>query len=81
MAWKIGNAYHANAVTERGIGVQATKCGLDRNEAVRRLHGLAERVRTAKEGMVQEGWDMTHLDEEGIDARLERAGGWTGGEA
>ena len=78
MAWKIGNTYHANAVTERGIGVQATRCGLDPNEAVHRLHGLAERMRTAKEDMRREGWDMTHLDAGGVDTRMERAGEWAG---
>ena len=80
MAWKIGNTYHANAVTEREVRVQATRCGLDPNEAVHRLHRLIERMRTAKEDMRQEGWDMTHLEEGGMNTRMERAGEWTGRE-
>ena len=73
MAMRIGRAWHVREVDAGAIRNEAGRCGLSPNEAVERLHALAERVRDAVEGMRESGWNLKALESAGIDARLAAA--------
>ena len=76
MAMRIGSAWHVREVDAGAIRNEASKCGLPPDEALERLHALAERVRHAMEGMRESGWDLKALESAGIDARLDTSCEW-----
>ena len=76
MAMKVGKKGDDAWVQEPQVRREAAKCGLDPDEAIRRTHDLAGRVRRGLEGMEDEGWDVGFLVKAGIDERLCRACEW-----
>lgn len=78
MAMRIGNTYHTRAVNAGAIRHQATRCGLDPDEALQRTHALAERARDAVTALREEGWDTTVLEGTGTLDRCDRACEWAG---
>ena len=73
MAMRIGNAYQTRAVDGEALRNQATRCGLDPDEAIRRTHALAERIRDAVTALREEGWDTAILENTGAMERCDRA--------
>ena len=70
MAWKIGNTYRVDKVTKKGLLVEARKCGLDPEEALGRACTLSERMRETIMEMEQDGWDLSLLNDAGMNERL-----------
>lgn len=70
MAWKIGNTYRVDEVTRKGLLVEARKCGLDPEEALRRACTLSERMRETIMEMEREGWNLSPLNDAGMNERL-----------
>ena len=77
MAMRIGKAWQVDEVDAKALRSEAQKCGFEANEAVKRLHALAERVREALDGMKESGWDVSALEAAGIGTRLDAACEWT----
>lgn len=70
MAWKIGNTYRVDKVTKKGLLVEARKCGLEPEEALGRARTLSERMRETSMEMEQEGWNLSPLNDAGMNERL-----------
>lgn len=73
MAMRIGRAWQVREVDGKAIRNQAGRCGLESDEAVRRLRGLAGKVRAALQELEEEGVDVRLLKSAGIEARLDQA--------
>ena len=73
MAMRIGRAWQVREVDGKAIGNQAGRCGLEGDEAARRLYGLAGKVRAALRALEEEGVDVRQLKRAGIEARLDQA--------
>lgn len=76
MAMRIGRADQVGEVDERAIRNEAGKCGLEGDEALGRLHALAEKVRRSMEEMKEQGWDLKFLEAAEIGKRLDAACEW-----
>ena len=77
MAMRIGRCYQVHGVDEKALRAEARRCGLEPEEAVRRTHALAERVRDALVGLRERGWDTSVLDRTATFDRCQRAFKWT----
>ena len=79
MAMRIGRAWRVDEVDARALRNEAGRCGLEPGQALERLRALAEKTRGGLEAMKAEGWDVSMLEQAGIEGRLDRAREAAGG--